>query len=65
MSSATLTETIKLIEMLSEEEKAQLIDWLLQQKHDKDLPAFSYLASHSVLEKEWLNEDEDKAWKNL
>ena len=65
MSSATFTEAIKLIEMLSEEEKAQLIDWLLQQKQNRDLSAFSYLTSHSVLEKEWLNEEEDKAWKYL
>lgn len=65
MASTTLKETIKLIESLSEEEKGQLLDWLLQQRTDSDLAAFSYLTSYSVLEKEWLTTEEDKAWESL
>ena len=64
-SSHSLRETIKMIRLLSAEEKKQLIKWILEEKQNQELSQFSYLTSHTVLEKEWLNSEEDKAWENL
>jgi mRNA-degrading endonuclease RelE of RelBE toxin-antitoxin system len=64
-SSDSLKKAIKIIESLSEEEKKQLLNWILEEKDNHELSQFSYLTSHSVLEKEWLNAEEDKAWENL
>ncbi len=64
-SSHALKEAIKMIENLSAEEKKQLWEWILEEKEKQELSQFSYLTSHTVLEKEWLTAEEDKAWENL
>ena len=64
-SSDSLKETIRMIESLSAEEKQQLLNWIMEEKENQDLSKFSYLTSHTVLKKEWLNAEEDKAWENL
>lgn len=45
--------------------KKQLLLWLHNEYEEKQLSQFSFITSHSVLEKEWLNPEEDKAWENL
>jgi hypothetical protein len=50
---------------LSLEERKQLFIWLQEQLKEKSLSTFSFVTSQSVLEKEWLNKEEDKAWENL
>ena len=64
-SSDQLKKTIAMIESLSPLERNQLLEWFLEEKQNQELSQFSYLTSHSVLEKEWLNPEEDKAWENL
>ena len=63
--SSALKEAIKLIESLTDEEKKQLYKWIIEENQNRELSDFSYLTSHTVLEKEWLNPEEDKAWANL
>ncbi len=60
--SHNLSEVIKAVSVLTTEERKKLLELLLQ---EKELSAFSFLTSHSVLEKEWLTAEEDKAWENL
>ena len=44
--------------------KVQTIEKLRKVKEEKDLN-FLYSVSEQVLAKEWLNKDEDEAWKDL
>jgi hypothetical protein len=64
-SSPSLENAIKVISSLSEEEKKQLLEWMLEENQNDDLSIFSFITSHSVLKKEWLTPEEDKAWENL
>ncbi|MBA4196997.1 MAG: hypothetical protein C0459_05515 [Chitinophaga sp.] len=60
-----INEMKNAIGTLSLEERKQLFIWLQEQLKEKSLSTFSFVTSQSVLEKEWLNKEEDKAWENL
>ncbi|HXL55519.1 MAG TPA: hypothetical protein VN958_04630 [Chitinophagaceae bacterium] len=60
-----LDKAKEIVSHLSDEEKKQLLAWLQSEYEEKHLSYFSFITSHSVLEKEWLNAEEDKAWENL
>lgn len=60
--SHNLSQVIKAVSVLTTDERKKLLELLLQ---EKELSTFSFLTSHSVLEKEWLTAEEDKAWENL
>ncbi|MBS1578096.1 MAG: hypothetical protein JST29_00480 [Bacteroidetes bacterium] len=61
----TVDEMKHAIDTLSFDERKQLLYWLQEQLNEKNLATFSFITSQSVLEKEWLNKEEDKAWENL
>ncbi len=66
MATYTIEEAKEVVAALSIQEKEQLLQWLQgKQKENAGLSNFSFVISHSVLEKEWLNEKEDKAWESL
>jgi len=59
-------QLLELIRQLPQKEKQSLFTYLLKENVLKsDDATLTHFASESTLAKDWLTEEEDKAWENL
>lgn len=61
----TFQQIVVMVKQMPKPKQSELLEFLQNEVKEQDEPTFTHLAAQEVLAKDWLNQEEEEAWKNL